>query len=306
MEEINGAPPFPASLSHHTPPNPWAASGAETGLSRPNVLVGEGGREVLSPHWQPEQPLQPERPSLLWPVLPLPLAATRPPRGFPVPTGDGNPGLNRWVKERRPSVAPLPPPLLGALPVSLSLSLSQRRALLPASVGAKSLSRQRSWAGLRVQLRELRGEVDEVVQGPKVVGIGHGWTVLSPSLFLPQEKKERREESHQGPENRCLPLAFHSLPTSLVGSLKDGGVLAGYRMPHKIKISNNIVETAKVTFTKATGVIKRQNAYGVSNSTQKALIIHNAHLRRSLRVTESRVLYSPTEGDPHTHLKPEG
>lgn len=84
-------------------------------------------------------------------------------------------------------------PFLGATPTSLSKEGSG--ACLSQGQG---LWRQRSWAGLRGQLRELRGEVDEFVQGPKVVGIGHGWTVFSPSLFLPQEKKERREESHRG------------------------------------------------------------------------------------------------------------
>lgn len=147
-----------------------------------------------------------------------------------------------------------------------------------------------------MQLREIRGEVDEFVQGPKVVGIGHSWTVFSPSLFLPQEKKERREESHQGHVNRRLPLAFCPLPTSLVGghnhpgNLKDGEILAGYRMPQKSKNKKNkvegfyksVTEMGKVTFIKATGLIKRQSVYGISNFTPEALIIHNTHLHLCL------------------------
>lgn len=49
VEDFNGAPPFPASLSHHTLPNPQAASGAETGLSRPSSSTRQLGRVAGRP-----------------------------------------------------------------------------------------------------------------------------------------------------------------------------------------------------------------------------------------------------------------
>lgn len=183
VEEFNGAPLFPASSL----PNPQAASGAETGLSRPSSSTRQLGRVAGRPSVSTG--------SLACP--PTSFGCNPAPQGVPSPNRGRQPWPESLGKGTEAKRSP-PGPSSGPCPF-LSLSLSQRRALLPASVGAKSLWRQRSWAGLRVQLRELRGEVDEVVQGPRVVGIGHGWTVLSPSLFLPQEKKERREESHQGP-----------------------------------------------------------------------------------------------------------